>query len=196
MIYKTLIALLAVSSLSGCLHDDDDSNTSPDSLNGTWAQHCNIDEDGDANDSQLVISGAEWVMTGSSYSDIECFEPEFTMAFEAISIEGGETTLADGTLVTEIDHTFTGVFMTPRSASYATAFNTGKFCQIVTWTADKKEDVSSCDSFSSLMGSENYDIYKVENNRLYLGDNDTSGSGDTPEERPTSLDYDDIYQRQ
>jgi len=196
MIYRALVVLLAVSSLSGCLHDDDDSNASPDSLNGTWVQHCNIDEDGDANDSQIVINGAEWIMSGTFYSDIECLEPTLAMKMETISITGNEVTLANGTLATEVEHTVTGIFLTPKGALYATAYNTAQFCGIVTWTENKEEDVSNCASLSGIMASTDYDIYKVENNRLYLGDTDTSGSGDTPEERPTSLDYGDIYQRQ
>jgi hypothetical protein len=86
--------------------------------------------------------------------------------------------------------------MTPKLNSIATSFNSGQLCGIVTWAVDKEENIGSCADFSFIVGEMHYDIYKVENNRLYQGDTDTSGSGDTPEERPTSLDYEDIYQRQ
>ena len=195
MNYKVLIVLLAAVGLSGCLHDDDDNEVSPDSLNGTWIQSCNVDEDNDVSDSQLVINGAEWILSGTLYIDTACTEPYISLRLETISVSGSEITLSNGTLATAIDHTTTGVFMTPKFNSTATAFNSGQLCGIVTWEVDKEEDVGSCADFSFILGETFYDIYKVENNRLYQGD-DTYGSGDTPEERPTSLDYEDIYQRQ
>jgi len=193
MNYKALIVLLAAGGLSGCLGDDDDDNdASSDSLNGTWIQSCNIDEDNDVSDSQLVINGAEWLYTLTSYSDAECLEPIFATRAEIISLAGDKVTLSNGTLATAVDQTITGVFMTPKSNLAATLFNSDQSCGIATWAIDKEEDVASCPEFSSIVGKTSYDIYKVENNRLYQGD----GNGDTPEERPTSLDYEDIYQRQ
>jgi len=197
MNYKVLIVLLAAVGLSGCLHDDDGNDVSPDNLSGTWIQPCNTSEYNDASDSQLVINGAEWLSQTTIYHDSECLEPFFTVRMEQISIAGEEVTLSSGTLATEVERTTTGVFMTPETSLDATSFNSGQFCGIATWAVDKEEDITSCTGFFSFtIGEARYDIYKVENNRLYHGKHDAPDRGDTPETRPTSLDYEDVYQRQ
>ena len=196
MIYKALIVFLFAVGLSGCLDDDDNNDVSSDSLDGTWIQPCSIDKSGNYGDSQVVINGTEWLAEFTTYNDAECLEPLFALRAETISISGDELTLSSGTLVTAVDHTITGVFMTPKSNLAATPFNNNQFCGITTWSLDKEEDIGSCADFPFVAHETGYDIYKIENNRLYQGDTDTSGSGDTPEERPTSLDYEDIYQRQ
>ena len=193
MSYKVLIVLLAAAGLSGCLHDDDDA--SPDNLSGTWVQPCNINNG--TGDSQLVINGAEWLSQSTLYHDSECLEPLFTVRSEQIAITGEKITLPSGTLATEVELTTTGVFMKPETSVYATFFNDGQLCGITTWTADKEEDVTSCtDFFSSPVSETRYDIYKVENDSFYHGKHDNPDSGDTPETRPTSLDYEHVYQRQ
>jgi len=194
MKYKALIVPFVAVGLSGCLNDDDDSNASPDSRDGTWIQSCHLDKYNDPVDSRIIINGAESIYEITDYEDMACLQPLRTTRLEVISIVGKELTLSNGTLATETDNTITGLFLTPKAGIQATLLNTSQHCGIVTWAAGKTENIENCyeDLFN---GRVFYDIYKVQNNRLYEGD-DASGSGDTPEERPTSLDIEFFYQRQ
>jgi len=195
MNYKVLIVLLAVGGLSGCLGDDDN-DASPNSPNGTWVQLCNVDTDGDISSAELVVSGAEWMRNGALYYDAVCTEPYMSFRAESISASGGEVTLSNGTLATAINHTITGVFLTLHSELDATDFNTEQLCGIVAWKANKEMNITNCADLGFSDDQLLYDIYKIENNRLYEGDSSLEGVGDTPETRPTSLDYENFYQRQ
>lgn len=192
MMIKRALVLLVVVNLAACgggsdKGGDNNASSNPD---GTWIQSCVMDEDGDMSSGKLVINGASWAMGGTVYSDTACADPQMTIDIEVITTYGSALTLSNGAVAIPTDHTITGIFMTPESQGFADGLNDAVTCGIATWAVGKLEDISACPELagSIAVGDVEYDLYKVENNKLYFGD-ELSGDGLSPETRPTALDY-------
>ena len=183
-IHVFLIVLLG--SLVGCGGGDDNGGDSD--LVGTWKQDCRyIADDETYDDVTLTFSGNSFTLTGSFSEDANCSTPVFSSSQKGTFKIGAEKILTSGDTVKELDVTSTEVHVTLHDELYVGFFNTSSTCNKTDWKKDVEVDVLGCDDFGP---DTIYDIYKVDGNKLYLGDSSEEGVGESSDTRPTELDSD------
>ena len=162
--------------------------TSSNSIIGKWSLVCELSEDATTS-SRTVI---EYKTDGSAnyeiqeFADVQCFDPLFTVVLNAGYINGQE--LADG--IFEHDVTSITSFMTIFNPDLVVALNSQGFCDS-NFELDVAKEVTkeSCPGEASEdIGGTNYGVYKVEGDKLYLGDSGEGGpDGSSASQRTTTL---------
>lgn len=179
-----LIVLLGL--FVGCGGGSDNGGGSD--LVGTWKQDClYIVEDETYDDVTLTFSGNSFTLTGSFSEDANCSVPVFSASQKGTFQVGAEKILTSGDTVNELDVTSTEAHVTLHDELYVELFNLSSTCNKTDWQKDVAVDVLGCDDFGP---NKMYDIFKVEGNKLYLGDSSEEGIGESPDTRPTELDSD------
>lgn len=187
-----LTAGLLSLSLIAC-SDDEDSVLQPsgnNSLNGIWTSGCLIDDDGDGSIRKITISGISFQSQNDVFSDdSSCNTRTIQIGTSGSFVTGAEVPLATGAPATQVDICFQSGTVTYFGANIVNNVNTNNVCGRSNWQDGVSQDATACLQLPSI----DYDIFRVDGNTVYFGDNNSSGQ--TPETRPTGLDLTAPYTR-
>ena len=163
------------------------------SPNGIWMTGCHTNAQGEYSSSSLQIKDDKWIYSSYLYQDAECIE--FSRAMNTVSrVEHEQTiTLPDGNQVTKKQSSITEAALSPLSQSNTALLKHSRLCGISRWKKGKVKDITHCRELGYPGTDIYYDIYKIEDNVLYLGSSHY-GNGLTPETSPSKLNYDEAFQ--
>ena len=182
--FRVLITLLV---LVGCKHDNngDVDNIIITDLEGNWLSSCSyLPSDDLYQNVELQFKGNEFTYSEYNWFDENCSSPRYTFGARGTFEIGSSYILSSGETAKPIDLIRKSWFLTAKSDDYVTAYNDRSFCEVSVWQKDVEVDISSCEVSPS--NTSIYDVFSIENDRLYLGDY-TTGSQSSDENRPTKL---------
>lgn len=90
---------------------------------------------------------------------------------------------------TELNMTVQRVTSTPKNSTEATVNNIDVACGFSNWVANVEKNITGLICYGNQVaaaGSTTYQIFKIENDKLYLGDL-SSGNANSPTTRPTLM---------
>lgn len=185
-----IVGAVLVATIFGCGKEDDKSAASD--ADGTWSSTCASDGNGGYAKAVSVISGGTSVMTSGTYSDAACLTATNLMAMTSTFIVGNAVTAPVG--AKEVNSKATSLTLTYKTDAQVTTANTAKVCG-GGFVKDQPKVVSSTDCKDTIIFKEMFDeifnVYKVDGNKLYMGDCGDDGSAtdcSAATKRPTTLD--------
>ena len=163
------------------------------SPNGIWMTSCHTNTQGEHSSSSLQIKDDKWIYSSYIYQDAECIE--FSRAINTVSrVEHEQAiTLPDGNQVMKKQSRITEAALSPLSQSNTALLKHSRLCGISRWKKGRIKDITHCRELGYPGTDIYYDIYKIEDNVLYLGSSHY-GNGLTPETSPSKLNYDEAFQ--
>lgn len=168
--------------INGVVNDASGNGT----FDGQWRGQCEVDTDGGSDDLTYVLNGNGFSSIFGSYSDTFCQSKVLDLAVSGRFLIGNNVSLADGTTASEVDVTISSasiVVATPNGAANA---NSNALCGITNWAAGVSFDVTNCAQLNLPPPSTGYDLFLVEGNTIFFGDD--SGDGTSPQTRPSGID--------
>ncbi len=160
--------------LAGCGSDNKDSSP----IEGTWQDKQSCERTGNTSEKILLeFNSGNVAITNTSYTDSNC-----TVLDEIVRVSGNyfihnEITLSNGEKAQQIEIRLSKKEVTPPSESEATNANAVKLCGYTDWKKHELKDVTTCAAFDFLP-QQSKDIFKVEGNSLFLGDDDQEKGAD------------------
>lgn len=188
---KSLIATGVVLLATFSCGKEDDKSAASDA-DGTWSSTCASDGNGGYAKAVSVISGGTIVMTSGTYSDATCLTAVSISALTSTFVVGNAVTAPVG--AKEVNSKATSLTLTYKTDAQVTTANTAKICG-GGFVKDQPKVVSSTDCKDTIIFKEMFDeifnVYKVDGNKLYLGDCGDDGSAtdcSAATKRPTTLE--------
>jgi hypothetical protein len=179
---------------------DKDSSTAPAApveagLIGTWTSAC-IPATGSekgSNQSVVTFTATGVASADTTYSDTACKTPTMR-SNSTVEVVAGGTAVTTPAGAKTIDTKLLTATLTPLDDATATSLATAKYCDYTDWKKDTAKDVAKkCDaSDTDVAGRLAYGIYKLEGNKLTLGDYSGANDGKSAATRPTTLSATDI----
>lgn len=184
-VINTFLLVLAALMLNAC-GDSSSGGGSKTELEGTWLLACNYEPDGDIyTEVQAKVKGDNYTVYQDVYQDAACSMPLASAQIKAVFTLGDTVILSSGESVVELDATINSAKMSVEDDNAVAYYNFVSFCGRSDWDKGVMVDVTDCTEIVS--STEVYDIYKLDGDKLYMGDSDY-GDGETPQTRPTQLD--------
>lgn len=170
----------------------DPTTTLADTLVGTWTTGClaaspkirslNVFDQGLKNSS----------IQNRVYSDKNCTLEIYELTYSGNILVFPPTDAAAS--YNHLDIIYSDITITPRDQNTVKGFNAQVMCGFINWTLNLPKSVIglSCAGFNNgnpfpATGVTHYDIYRINGNNFYLGDEFT-GAGDKSTNRPSSID--------
>ena len=182
--HKLLIPFICTLPLIGCGGSGGSGQATE--LEGSWKLGCNYDFEDERYDTEsFAISGSSYAFeaSGSDYDD--CSIPRFSVRERGSLLIGEEMILNSGITVKKLDVTPNEVFVTLSADELVVYNNNNTTCGRSNWQKDIEVDVSNCAALN--LTATKYDIYTIDGNNAFLGDNDF-GDGSSESSRPTQLE--------
>jgi 3-keto-disaccharide hydrolase len=211
-----LLSIVMLMALLGCGSSDSDSDgdslsaelaaaaaANPTELEGVWESQCFSNSDGDDEKVLTTITGRKAIQAFDSYIDSSgatcsgsvTFSKEMTII---IDDEFNDTILTGGVNAKTLTYTVFSYTITPKTESMANTLNQQGVCGLSNWVVNTPNDVTGGSCGGTLMpsrGSRIYDVYQLNGNTLYSGDEGT-GARTSDATRPTQLAMDYPHTRQ
>ncbi len=179
------ITLFCTLPLLGC-GGDSDGDSSPTELEGSWQMGCNFNTENNSYDIEgITLSGLTYSGELLVSSDADCSLSRFSYRENGTFEIGEEMILNSGITVKEFNRTPNEAFLTLMEDELVTSNNTRSLCGYSNWQKNIEVDVSNCAAL--YQSGITYDIYKIDETNLFLGDNDF-GDGSSEDDRPTQLE--------
>jgi hypothetical protein len=198
---KTIIALCAVFALAACSNSSSSnpggSNTPqaggnvPAALQGTWHKACrNTGSSTYAVESIILADTTVTSQTEVYLGDATCGSNQFIRArVEAGVAIGSASTIAAG--ASDVDLVANHTWLTYTNSVAVSSANSSSFCGFTDWQLNVEKEVTGlvCAGEQQMAaGTRHYDLFKFENNMLYVGLKDAAHDGTAPEKRPVQVD--------
>lgn len=149
-----------------------------DDLVGSWASACT-----DSVIYRATFTESTFVATATPYSSTSCatvdsFRQTYTYTYSG----GDDVDQPDGGKT--FDYTVSKVEITPLTTTEANGRNSVTACGFSDWAVNVAKDITSGCGGPGSAGETTYDIYKVDNGRLFTGDLSGSYDGTSAAKRP------------
>lgn len=201
-----LTSLVAASMIMGCgtlkkekdkAHKGAGANSQIDSdLVGTWERDCEkFDIFGVKYRKVKLDFGATLGYTREEtvFDDEGCTQAEFAEKHTGTWAMVGN---ADGG-AKQLNITIKDAFVKPNNAQSAEVMNNTKFCGIKDWQEGKETEITNVDCPSAAKeGEVIFEIYKLQDKKLYLGKTGFFSNGHTDASRPSEIDLSRPYDKQ
>jgi hypothetical protein len=134
----------------------------------------------------------------NSYITYEIFaDSQCTQSLVNVQYFGAAAVSTDPntTAYNNVNITYSDVQLTPLSQAVADSYNSSSECGFTNWQLNTAQSVfgQSCAGYTLPgAGSALFDIYSISGSNLYVGDQST-GAGDSTNDRPTALDTADAW---
>ncbi len=152
----------------------------PASIVGSWLMDCEVDNGNQANIKSITISDFEFNKRFDSYEDTACELKQYSIVDSGTFLVGQEVTLTSGLIANEMTMNSNSRTLAFYSDFYLTVFNDSSFCGFSDWSKGEFKDVTYCESFN--VETEVKDIFFIEEDRLYLGDDSALNDEGYPEQ--------------
>ncbi len=170
-----ILAVLSLTFISAC------GSGISDDLAGAWVSACT-----DSVIYRATFTESTFVATATPYSNTSCtavtsFRQTYTYSYSG----GDDVDQPEGAKT--LDYTVSKVEITPLTTTEANGRNSVTACGFSDWAVNVPKDITSGCGGPSSAGETTYDIYKIDNGRLFTGDLTGSNDGTTASKRPTGL---------
>lgn len=183
----TSFAILALT-LNACSKEDKDAAAStPSELEGAWVTNCTSNQDPDYPENMIVRSvfTASTVAVSSSVyaiDDVTCKKKLTTSEIASDYTLGNEVAGVSG--AKEFNVILTKVSFSINSQEDVASYNESESCGFTDWKLDTVKDLTKTECVTSPQ----YDIVKVDGNKLYFGLATETLDGSAAAKRPISLE--------
>ncbi|MFK7852536.1 MAG: hypothetical protein AB8B79_00425 [Granulosicoccus sp.] len=193
-ITKLIASGILVLSLVACSDDNEDTPVQPNgnsALNGTWSAGCVVDGDGDGEVDTFTISGDTFqVRNETFFNDASCANARTVeINTSGTFLIGADVPLATGAAASQVNINYQSASVTYFGTNIINNANSNQVCGINNWVDGVSQDATVCLELPAI----SYDVFRLDGNTLYFGDD--SGDGETPQTRPTGLDLDNPLTR-
>lgn len=163
-------------------------------LVGSWRQSCRFNqEDSDYEQDLLVVTNGDFTLTQSTFTDSNCTEKEQESALSGTYSLGEDISVTDGGNARVLDLNLSLISLALFADEIINSANGAALCGITNWSTGTSFDISNCaDVDGTDTPRQIFDIFRVTGNQLLIGDE----GGDTPADRPQSLDTDAVFIRE
>ena len=175
------------------IDDPDDTATAPVpgyELQGTWLSECHYVVDGDYYSFERVeFTGGDFSSSVTVSQDADCSFPSHLYRVSGSFYVAEDIILNSGITVKAINTLDFSHFVTPINEAAINAYNRAEYCEYSNWEKDVEFEVTNCLGTEPEENNQVFNIYKIENGQLFVGDAevDENYDGSTPDKRPTQL---------
>lgn len=203
---RILTGALILSMVVGCNDDDDDNDKVgqvieqfDQSLTGDWQTPCLQNEWNGliaAKDELTFSAIGDFEKELLRYSDDQCETPIFSIKLNGTYASLDKNQAAQD--ARNINFTITKAELEVNNPQAVDLLNRLEYCGIRNWQVGQSRDILGKDCLGPDInqGSVIFDIYNVENNKLFLGDALVLENIGNAENRPTQLNSSRIYQKE
>lgn len=173
-----LTALTASLLLVGC--GSDDKNESSSGIEGTWQPKEFCERDGnESSTTSLILSSGKVTVLATEYTDSSCKDKLLLARTSGNYFLQQEVTLADGEKAQRFMIKVNKLEIAAPSETYASNANNRNLCGHNDWKQNQYKDVTDCEALD-FEPIDDRDIFRVENNTLKFGDDDSPKSDGYP----------------